>query len=153
MPEAGQAGSSWLGSKLPEIPWEQYFKPWHFKQMNVSLLSPSFSPFPQCSHIFFLNTHYLDTVVTQNRFQSFASTHRTEQPQEHGFEGAEETSSWVHTAWNTELQKRTSEGETRVSHQNQWYWHSLYIIWHSCFSSGSKVQNLGSWSSPWSSCA
>lgn len=70
MPEAGQAGSSWLGSKLPEIPGEQYFKPWHFKQMSISLSPPS-PPFLQCSHIFFLNSHYLNAVVTQHRFQSF----------------------------------------------------------------------------------
>lgn len=99
MPEAGQAGSSWLGSKLPEIPGEQYFKPWHFKQMSISLSPPS-PPFLQCSHIFFLNSHYLNAVVTQHRFQSFFffPVHRTEQPQEQGFEEREETSSWVHAA-------------------------------------------------------
>lgn len=97
MPEVGQADSSWLGSKLPENPGEQYFKPWHFKQMSISLSLPS-PPFPQCSNIFFLNTHYLDAVVTQHWFQSSASVHGTEQPQEQGFEDAEETSHWVHTA-------------------------------------------------------
>jgi len=60
--------------------------------MSISLSPPS-PPFPQRSHTFFLNTHYLDAVVTQHRFQSFVSMHSTEQPQEQGFEETEETSS------------------------------------------------------------
>lgn len=135
MPEAGQTGSSWLGSKLPEIPGEQYFKPWHFKEMSISLSPPS-PPFHQSSHTFFLNTHYSDAVVTQNRFQSFASTHRAEQPQEQGFEGRDKqlSSHSLETLSSKKGQvKGKLEPDVRTSITD-----TCYKV--PCFSSGSERQ-------------
>lgn len=109
MPEVGQTGSSWLGSKLPEIPGEQYFKLWHFKEMSISLSSPSpplSSPYIHSFQIlitWMLWSHSIDFKALLPRTE--LSSHRNRALKEKKRQTAEFTQ-----PWNTEQQERTREG-------------------------------------------